>query len=313
LLGAGIGSFVPVIGTVVGGVVGSGVGAILGAIGGERIAKGFYAAGEGISNAGTFLFDKTKEIGKSIVEGIKNIFGSIVGGAKQLISGIVDFGKDILNSKIVKMLTKNPLITIAGVITNMIGGFISTIEDLVNKIKESKLVKWMAKKFGFDFGEVSEGEIDNKEQDKNIPANNKELAKSETEKNVLKQVKDAGAVIDATRPVIIVPALADGAVIMKQRKIVVAEAEPEVIIPLSKLDDVYKEFNSNKQPAPVNASATQPQQIQQMNENVDNNKLDKFQDFLTSTLVPMLSKGIASEINKNKSGMTGTDVAVGVY
>jgi hypothetical protein len=45
LIGAGIGSFVPVIGTMIGGVIGGVVGAVIGFFGGEKIAKGFQWVG----------------------------------------------------------------------------------------------------------------------------------------------------------------------------------------------------------------------------------------------------------------------------
>lgn len=45
VLGAGVGSFVPVVGTVLGGILGAVVGGILGFIGGENIAKAFDAVG----------------------------------------------------------------------------------------------------------------------------------------------------------------------------------------------------------------------------------------------------------------------------
>lgn len=51
LIGAGVGSFVPVVGTVLGGILGAVVGGILGFIGGENIAKGLDAVGN-------FFYDK---------------------------------------------------------------------------------------------------------------------------------------------------------------------------------------------------------------------------------------------------------------
>ena len=49
LLGAGIGSIFPVVGTVIGGAIGALLGAVLGYFGGERIAKGISAMGDFVS------------------------------------------------------------------------------------------------------------------------------------------------------------------------------------------------------------------------------------------------------------------------
>ena len=62
LIGAGIGSFFPVIGTAIGGVVGAIVGAVLGFIGGENIAKGLK-----------WIEDKMVELWDFVWNGFKNI------------------------------------------------------------------------------------------------------------------------------------------------------------------------------------------------------------------------------------------------
>jgi hypothetical protein len=62
LIGAGIGSFFPVIGTAIGGVIGAILGAILGWIGGERIAKGIAWAGKKLEELWDAIWDGTKAL-----------------------------------------------------------------------------------------------------------------------------------------------------------------------------------------------------------------------------------------------------------
>lgn len=70
LLGAGIGSVVPVVGTILGGLIGAGIGALLGAIGGQRIAKGFDIIGKWFKEN---VFPIFIEYFKSIIEPLKKI------------------------------------------------------------------------------------------------------------------------------------------------------------------------------------------------------------------------------------------------
>jgi len=74
LIGAGIGSFVPVIGTAIGGLIGAMIGGLLGWIGGKNIAKVIDGISSWVSN--TF---------KKGVSAVKNFFISIFDTAKNLI------------------------------------------------------------------------------------------------------------------------------------------------------------------------------------------------------------------------------------
>ena len=84
LIGAGIGSFVPVIGTLIGGLIGAAVGAVLGWIGGERIAKFFKATGQ--------LF---KDVWEGLTEGIglmaKDFKEFMIDPILDLLSGFTKF------------------------------------------------------------------------------------------------------------------------------------------------------------------------------------------------------------------------------
>lgn len=77
LIGAGIGSIFPVVGTLIGGLIGAGVGAILGWIGGEKIAKALDAVGKWAS-----------KVWKNVVEGIKNFISSVGDFFKKIWSGL---------------------------------------------------------------------------------------------------------------------------------------------------------------------------------------------------------------------------------
>jgi hypothetical protein len=62
LIGAGIGSFVPVIGTMIGGVIGGVVGAVIGFFGGEKIAKGFQWVGNKFMELWDVVWDGVKTL-----------------------------------------------------------------------------------------------------------------------------------------------------------------------------------------------------------------------------------------------------------
>lgn len=64
LIGAGIGSFVPVIGTLIGGLIGAAIGALLGWIGGKRIAKFFNGVGEFFSKMWDTVWNGFMDLGK---------------------------------------------------------------------------------------------------------------------------------------------------------------------------------------------------------------------------------------------------------
>ena len=73
LLGAGIGSVVPVIGTITGGILGAVIGAILGWFGGKNIAKDLDAIGKWFKS--TFI-DTWVDVFKNMFTNIKNIWKS---------------------------------------------------------------------------------------------------------------------------------------------------------------------------------------------------------------------------------------------
>ena len=71
LLGAGVGSIVPVIGTMVGGLVGALIGAVLGFIGGEKIARAAQELGENIKEIYESIKQSFKDIGVKIWDWVK--------------------------------------------------------------------------------------------------------------------------------------------------------------------------------------------------------------------------------------------------
>jgi hypothetical protein len=75
LIGAGIGSIVPVIGTLVGGLIGAVVGAILGWIGGERIAKFFDGVGKWVSEKWNTIKEFPGKIWDAIINTVKGWLG----------------------------------------------------------------------------------------------------------------------------------------------------------------------------------------------------------------------------------------------
>jgi len=71
LLGAGVGSIVPVIGTMVGGLVGALIGAVLGFMGGEKIARAAQELGENIKEIYESIKQSFKDIGAKIWDWVK--------------------------------------------------------------------------------------------------------------------------------------------------------------------------------------------------------------------------------------------------
>ena len=67
LIGAGIGSVVPVVGTLLGGLVGAAIGGLLGLIGAKRIAKAFSAVGAWLKNAWIGVSEFVKDIWNKVV------------------------------------------------------------------------------------------------------------------------------------------------------------------------------------------------------------------------------------------------------
>jgi len=106
LIGAGVGSFVPVVGTVLGGLIGAVVGGIIGFIGGERIAKALDAIGgfaykwiitpigKFFSFIGSFIYDHIiSPIGNFIVNAGKWFYKFFMIG--EMIEGIKGIGKKV--------------------------------------------------------------------------------------------------------------------------------------------------------------------------------------------------------------------------
>ena len=93
LIGAGLGSFFPVIGTAIGGVIGAIVGAILGWIGGERIAKGLASIGDSFEELWNAIWDGTKALVHDfkvylidpVMDVVKKIKDWVVGALKTII------------------------------------------------------------------------------------------------------------------------------------------------------------------------------------------------------------------------------------
>lgn len=98
LIGAGIGSFVPVIGTAIGGLIGALIGGLMGWIGGENIAVFFDEFGYWISDSFTNGFDMMKNFfsdmwgnARSMVDKVLNIVDSIKLSVIQWIKKIADW------------------------------------------------------------------------------------------------------------------------------------------------------------------------------------------------------------------------------
>ena len=86
LIGAGIGSFFPVVGTLAGGLIGAAIGGILGAIGGKRLAKGFDAIGRWFRDV---FFTSFMEI-------LDDLFN--ISKFKEIFQGEGGIGKKIINT-----------------------------------------------------------------------------------------------------------------------------------------------------------------------------------------------------------------------
>lgn len=115
LIGAGIGSFVPVVGTVIGGVVGGALGAIMGWIGGEKIAKGLDGLVDKLK--GFFvdrLFGKDSKVLDWAKKGLMfGPLGAVVGGALgvivETIAAMFDFNNAAEMLKPVKLAIEDAL------------------------------------------------------------------------------------------------------------------------------------------------------------------------------------------------------------
>ena len=128
LIGAGIGSFVPVIGTLIGGVIGAVLGAILGWIGGENIAKGFDWVGK-----------KFTAIWKAVKKGFTNLMKDIKVYA---IDPVMDFVDDLIDGFV--LLGEDFKIYLIDPILNAVDKMKEWVIDAATTI----LPDWLLKKFG---------------------------------------------------------------------------------------------------------------------------------------------------------------------
>lgn len=115
LIGAGIGSVVPVVGTLVGGLVGAAFGGIMGFIGGEKIAKGLDAVGLFFKNGFNLVVDGITTLFEPLFSGItdtitniKNIWGDsetslfdkVITTVKEVLFGIVNIPVNFIKSEL---------------------------------------------------------------------------------------------------------------------------------------------------------------------------------------------------------------------
>lgn len=99
LVGAGIGSIFPVVGTIAGGLIGAALGGILGFIGGENIAKGLDGMGEKLSELwNSFLdsdfFSVMSNMFSSIFDLVISPFEGAYDQIREVIGNIVDIAGD---------------------------------------------------------------------------------------------------------------------------------------------------------------------------------------------------------------------------
>ena len=133
LLGAGVGSIVPVIGTMVGGLVGALIGAVLGFIGGEKIARAAQELGENI-----------KEIYESIKQSFKDIGAKIWNWLKALPALYLKYLKVIFSP-------------ITWLIKKMVGVIKSVVNFVVDKIPDFGIDRIIALKEKMKFDESDDG------------------------------------------------------------------------------------------------------------------------------------------------------------
>jgi len=89
LLGAGIGSVVPVVGTLLGGVVGAILGGVMGYFGGDAIASNVDKAMTAVSRMVEDAWDGLKDFGTYLSDSIKNIIDSISASGKEALATVV--------------------------------------------------------------------------------------------------------------------------------------------------------------------------------------------------------------------------------
>jgi hypothetical protein len=80
LIGAGMGSVVPVIGTLLGGLVGAAIGGVLGLIGGKKIAKAFDSVGKWFMSKWTGVSKYMKELWGKVIKWFTGLWNWASGG-----------------------------------------------------------------------------------------------------------------------------------------------------------------------------------------------------------------------------------------
>ena len=105
LLGAGLGSVVPGIGTILGGVIGAILGGVMGYFGGDEIASNIDEVFTKVSRMVEDAWDGLKDFGTYLSDAIKNVVNLISASGKEALAGVLDsipfgLGKD--NAKSLK-------------------------------------------------------------------------------------------------------------------------------------------------------------------------------------------------------------------
>lgn len=105
LIGAGLGSFIPIVGTAIGGAVGAIIGAVLGYFGGEKIAKGLDKFGTWIATQWTAMLESFKQIARDIKTWFTEKFAKDPGLAltelwNNLVKGWKNFGQWIFDNAV---------------------------------------------------------------------------------------------------------------------------------------------------------------------------------------------------------------------
>lgn len=155
LLGAGIGTVVPVVGTLIGGLIGAGIGALLGAIGGKKIAQGFDALGNMIKNFFMSIPSFFAKLFEKIKEGFtkgKDFVTKILGkkGVKKLLLSIIFpmFGAIQASLKVSKIIGNLVSSTMDKFKGTQLGQFVSSLLNGIGMrisafLDENPLGKWI--------------------------------------------------------------------------------------------------------------------------------------------------------------------------
>jgi len=273
---------------------------------------------------------------RTIWEKITGIFGAIIGGAKMIIGKVQEFFGFLsgisIGDIVSKLISSLSFDNIRDKISNILKGakdFMSPIIQWIGeKIKSAfelikspiKLIKIVGKKiFGKDDKEKPIKPIEAKEvltatgeKTKEIESISIENLKDMKEFLLKQFIPEMASHLVATtsvKPAKKIRGLAEGGVVLRPRIVKVAEGkEPEAIVPLSKLDDVFRDLEASGIDPSTGAvsgiaRAIEPTQIREMREGGDKGeeRLGKLQEFLSGTLVPQLAKNIATEL-KNARG-----------